>query len=89
MRPQIYQTFEKAFPQCTGKLLALLTTSKLDSDATVTANKDFFLGKLGNQYGQGGQKWEENMLHGVGLRKTADLETFVIGNDAKLAKRKQ
>ena len=40
---------------------------------------DFFLGKLSNQFGEGGEVWEENRRHDVGSRTKEELEGFVIG----------
>lgn len=42
-------------------------------------NLDFFLGKLSNQFGEGGEVWEENRHHDVGSRTKEELEGFVIG----------
>jgi len=41
-------------------------------------NLEFFLGHLSNQFGEGGQIWEENKHHNVSARTASDLEGFVI-----------
>ncbi|TNY20646.1 beta-lactamase [Rhodotorula diobovata] len=52
------------------------------------ANHDFFLGMLSKTYGEGGEPWKENAHHNISDRKTKDLEEFVVGNSARLAKAK-
>ena len=42
-------------------------------------NLDFFLGHLSNNFGEGGQVWEENRHHDVGSRKRDTLEGFLLG----------
>jgi len=42
-------------------------------------NLDFFLGHLSNQFGEGGQVWEENRHHNVGARTEEQLEGFLLG----------
>ncbi|EXJ82822.1 hypothetical protein A1O3_06637 [Capronia epimyces CBS 606.96] len=42
-------------------------------------NLDFFLGHLSNQFGEGGQVWEENRHHAVDQRKREQLEGFWFG----------
>jgi glyoxylase-like metal-dependent hydrolase (beta-lactamase superfamily II) len=44
-----------------------------------TKNLDFFLGHLSNQFGEGGQKWEENRHHQVENRAKDSLEGFLLG----------
>ena len=39
-------------------------------------NLDFFLGHLSNQFGEGGQVWEENKHHNVGARTKEQLEAY-------------
>jgi hypothetical protein len=39
-------------------------------------NLDFFLGHLSNQYGEGGQVWEENRHHNVGARTIEGLNGY-------------
>lgn len=39
-------------------------------------NLDFFLGHLSNQFGEGGQVWEENRHHAVDKRRIEDLNGF-------------
>ncbi|EMD00412.1 hypothetical protein BAUCODRAFT_28764 [Baudoinia panamericana UAMH 10762] len=39
-------------------------------------NLDFFLGHLSNQFGEGGQVWEENRHHNVGARTKEQLEAY-------------
>lgn len=39
-------------------------------------NLDFFLGHLSNQYGEGGQIWEENRHHDVGARTIGALNGY-------------
>lgn len=48
------------------------------SEAKCEADKnlDFFLGHLSNQFGEGGQLWEENRLHDVGARTKEQLEAY-------------
>ncbi|OAP56327.1 hypothetical protein AYL99_09506 [Fonsecaea erecta] len=41
-------------------------------------NLDFFLGHLSNQFGEGGEIWEENRHHDVGARTTEQLQGFLI-----------
>ena len=41
-------------------------------------NLEFFLGHLSNQFGEGGQVWEENRHHEVGKRTREVLEGFVL-----------
>lgn len=41
-------------------------------------NLDFFLGHLSNQFGEGGEVWEENRHHEVGKRTREGLEGFVL-----------
>ncbi|GAA5854817.1 hypothetical protein JCM8547_004081 [Rhodosporidiobolus lusitaniae] len=53
------------------------------------ANKGFFLGKLGDCFGDGGPGWPENAHHKAGERKVDTLEGFVMGNEAKLAKKRK
>ncbi|GAA5913753.1 hypothetical protein JCM6882_002333 [Rhodosporidiobolus microsporus] len=51
-------------------------------------NHGFFLGKLGDCYGEGGPGWPENALHQIGEYTTGDLEGFVMSGEAgKLEKR--
>ncbi|GAA5841622.1 hypothetical protein JCM11251_004234 [Rhodosporidiobolus azoricus] len=45
-------------------------------------NLDFFLGKLGDCYGEGGPGWPENALHHVEDYTTGDLEGFVMSEEA-------
>ncbi|KAI1627961.1 beta-lactamase [Exophiala viscosa] len=47
-----------------------------------TKNLDFFLGHLSNQFGEGGQKWEENRQHDVASRTRDSLEGFLLGTGA-------
>jgi hypothetical protein len=42
------------------------------------ANRDFFLGHLSNQFGKGGQIWEENKHQNVGTRTEATLQGYQI-----------
>ena len=42
-------------------------------------NLDFFLGHLSNQFGKGGQVWEENRHHNVEARKRDTLEGWSLG----------
>ncbi|EXJ82169.1 hypothetical protein A1O1_08238 [Capronia coronata CBS 617.96] len=42
-------------------------------------NLDFFLGHLSNQFGEGGEKWEENRKHQVENRTSDILEGFLLG----------
>lgn len=44
-----------------------------------TANLDFFLGKLSNQFGAGGEKWEENRHHDIGSRTAEGLNGYIVG----------
>ncbi|KAL4814770.1 beta-lactamase-like protein [Aspergillus spinulosporus] len=41
-----------------------------------TENLEFFLGHLSNQYGEGGQVWEENRHHNVGARTEEGLNGY-------------
>lgn len=41
-------------------------------------NLDFFLGHLSNQFGDGGQVWEENKHHQVSAKGCEDLEGYVL-----------
>ncbi|KAL4973715.1 beta-lactamase-like protein [Aspergillus desertorum] len=41
-----------------------------------TENLEFFLGHLSNQYGEGGQVWEENRHHNVGARTVEGLNGY-------------
>ncbi|PVH89513.1 Metallo-hydrolase/oxidoreductase [Cadophora sp. DSE1049] len=41
-------------------------------------NLEFFLGHLSNQFGEGGEVWEENRHHEVGKRTREGLEGFVL-----------
>ncbi|KAK6380786.1 uncharacterized protein PV06_09930 [Exophiala oligosperma] len=41
-------------------------------------NLDFFLGHLSNQFGEGGEVWEENRHHNVGARTKTDLLGFLL-----------
>ncbi|CBF75876.1 hypothetical protein AN3565.2 [Aspergillus nidulans FGSC A4] len=41
-----------------------------------TENLEFFLGHLSNQYGEGGQVWEENRHHNVGVRTVEGLNGY-------------
>ncbi|KAL4982643.1 beta-lactamase-like protein [Aspergillus falconensis] len=41
-----------------------------------TENLEFFLGHLSNQYGEGGQVWEENRHHDVGARTVEGLNGY-------------
>jgi hypothetical protein len=40
------------------------------------------------QFGEGGDKWEENRHHDIGARTAGQLEQYVIGNSVKLAAKK-
>ena len=51
-----------------------------------TKNLDFFLGKLSNTFGEGGEVWAENHHHGIDKRTTANLEGYVMGLEADLKK---
>lgn len=44
-----------------------------------TKNLEFFLGHLSNQFGEGGQVWEENRLHDVKSRTREQLEGWLLG----------
>ncbi|KAF2137051.1 uncharacterized protein K452DRAFT_291847 [Aplosporella prunicola CBS 121167] len=41
-------------------------------------NLDFFLGRLSNQFGEGGDVWEENRHHNLGERTREQLQGYVI-----------
>ncbi|KAK7883379.1 hypothetical protein LTR67_011303 [Exophiala xenobiotica] len=41
-------------------------------------NLDFFLGHLSNQFGEGGEIWEENRHHQVGARSKEQLQGFLL-----------
>ncbi|OQV07332.1 hypothetical protein CLAIMM_11783 [Cladophialophora immunda] len=41
-------------------------------------NLDFFLGHLSNQFGEGGEIWEENRHHQVGARTQEQLQGFLL-----------
>ncbi|KAI5295288.1 hypothetical protein KEM52_001829 [Ascosphaera acerosa] len=43
-----------------------------------TANLDFFLHHLSNQYGEGGEKWEANRLHDVASRTLDGLTAYIL-----------
>ena len=49
-----------------------------DAFPEANENLDFFLGHLSNQFGEGGQVWEENRHHDIGARTTEQLEGFCI-----------
>lgn len=55
----------------------IYTTFK-DAFPEADKNLDFFLGKLSNQFGQGGQIWEENKHHDVASRRQEELEGYVL-----------
>ena len=42
-------------------------------------NLDFFLGHLSNNFGEGGEVWEENRHHDIGSRTRDTLEGFLLG----------
>ncbi|KAK8193862.1 putative metallo-beta-lactamase domain protein [Phyllosticta capitalensis] len=41
-------------------------------------NLDFFLGHLSNQFGEGGEVWEANRHHLVGLKKREELQGYIM-----------
>lgn len=41
-------------------------------------NLEFFLGHLSNQFGEGGEIWEENRHHNVGARTKEQLEGYLF-----------
>lgn len=41
-------------------------------------NLDFFLGHLSNQFGEGGEVWEENKHHNVAARTAESLGGYVV-----------
>lgn len=41
-------------------------------------NLEFFLGHLSNQFGEGGEVWEENRHHRVRERTREGLEGFIL-----------
>ena len=51
-----------------------------------TKNREFFIGHLTNQFGEGGQIWAENKHQNVEARTQADLEGYQV--DKKLSKAK-
>ncbi|KAJ9658604.1 hypothetical protein H2198_003622 [Neophaeococcomyces mojaviensis] len=46
-------------------------------------NLDFFLGKMSNAFGEGGEVWEENRMHDVKSRQKGVLEGFLLEAKAK------
>lgn len=42
-------------------------------------NLDFFLGKMSNHFGEGGEIWAENRMHNVAARRPKDLEGYKLG----------
>lgn len=47
-----------------------------ESFPQATKNLDFFLGHLSNQFGEGGQVWEENRHQDAGRRTSEQLQGY-------------
>lgn len=73
----------KIIPSQTGKAPKpgvddLFQTFK-DAFPQCEKNLDFFLGKMSNGFGEGGEVWEENRMHDAKSRTQATLEGFLLG----------
>lgn len=63
-----------------------LKTTFTDMFPDATKNREFFIGHLTNQFGEGGKVWAENKHQNVGARTQADLEGYQV--DKELSKSK-
>lgn len=87
---EVYETFESAFPDCKANLDFFL--GKLSNQVSLkvavrrpNARADAII----VQFGEGGEKWEENHHHNIDKRRVDDLEAYVVGNSVALAKKRQ